>query len=205
MGWSRARGPIIFALILLLGLWLRGSELAKTPPAGDEAESALNALTILESGVPRGEYLGIPIYENVLTEPWPGNAEYEFRASSYSDRGVSIYHGWLPLYSMAASFKAFGVAPDEPTSGQLRVRHDDDAIRRRVVAARAPSLVFGAAFMIFLFLAGYEMGGGGFDAAWAAMLVGAIGRPFVYMGREARYHAATMALSTACCWAIWRV
>jgi hypothetical protein len=36
------------------------------------------------------------------------------------------------------------------------------------------------------------------------MLVGAIGRPFVYMGREARYHAATMALSTACCWAIWR-
>src|SRR5437773_7052099 len=134
MSARRAWGPIIFTLILVLGLWLRGSELAKTPPAGDEAESALNALTILESGVPRGEYLGIPIYENVLTEPWPGNREYEFRDSSYSDRGVSIYHGWLPLYSMAASFKVFGVPPDEPaTSGNLRVRHDDDAIRRRVI------------------------------------------------------------------------
>ena len=160
-------------------------------------------MTILQTGLPRGEYLGLPIYENCLTEPWPDHAEYEFRDSSYSPRGLAIYHGWLPLYAMAASFKAFGVTPDETTPGELKVRHSDEEIRRRVVAARAPSLVFGGLFLIFLFLAGYEMFGA--DAGFAAMIVGAVGRPFVYMGREARYHAATMALSTACCWAICRV
>jgi hypothetical protein len=199
----RAWGPVLFLLILALGLWLRGHELSATPPTGDESESAINALTILQTGVPRGEYVGLPIYENVLTEPWPGNAEYEFRDSSYSNKGLAIYHGWLPLYTMAASFKAFGVTPDEPLPGELRVRHDDFEVRRRVVAARLPSIVFGGLFLVFLFLAGFEMAGT--DAAFAAMLVGAIGRPFVFMGREARYHAATMALSTACCWAIWRV
>ena len=198
----RGWGLAIFLLILTLGVWMRGHNLSATPPTGDESESAINALTILQTGVPRGEYLGLPIYENVLTEPWPGNVEYEFRDSSYSNRNLAIYHGWLPLYTMAASFKAFGVVPDEP-SNDLRVRHDDVEIHRRVVAARLPSIVFGGLFLVFLFLAGYEMAGT--DAALAAMLVGAIGRPFVFMGREARYHAATMALSTACCWAIWRV
>ena len=48
----------------------------------------MNALTILEHGVPRGEYLGLPIYENTLTEPWPGNREYEFRDSSYTAKGM---------------------------------------------------------------------------------------------------------------------
>src|SRR5437764_10235894 len=112
----RILSAVIFISVFVIGMWMRTNDLARVPPNGDEAESALNALTILESGVPRGEYLGIPIYENVLTEPWPGNAEYEFRDSSYSDRGVSIYHGWLPLYSMAASFKVFGVPPDEPAT-----------------------------------------------------------------------------------------
>src|SRR5690242_9689827 len=117
-------GPAIFVLILALGVYLRGHDLSATPPTGDESESALNALTILQSGVPRGEYLGLPIYENVLTEPWPDNAEYEFRDSSYSNKGLAIYHGWLPLYTMAASFKAFGVLPDEAVAGgELRVRH----------------------------------------------------------------------------------
>ena len=198
-GW----GPIILVLILCLGLWLRGRDLAATPPVGDEAESAINALTILQTGVPRGEYLRLPIYENCLTETWPDHPEYEFRDSSYSRKGLTIYHGWLPLYTMAASFKAFGVTPDDATQGELKVRHDNPDVRRRVIAARAPSIVFGGLFLVFLFLCGYEMFG--LDAGFAAMLVGAIGRPFVYMGREARYHAATMALSTACCWAVWRV
>ena len=203
MHWSRGIwGPIFFVLVLALGLWMRGHDLSATPPTGDEAESALNALTILQTGTPRGEYLDLPIYENVLTEPWPDHPEYEFRDSSYSKKGLAIYHGWLPLYTMAASFKAFGVTPDEP-SLDLRVRHDVAAMHRRVVAARVPSIMFGGLFLVFLFLAGYEMCG--MDAGFAAMLVGAIGRPFVYMGREARYHAATMALSTSCCWAIWRV
>jgi 4-amino-4-deoxy-L-arabinose transferase-like glycosyltransferase len=202
---SALASVVLFTLILAAGLWLRGNDLARTPPTGDESESSLNALTILRDGLPRDQYLGLLIYENCLTEPWPDHPEYEFRDSSYSrPRGLAIYHGWLPLYAMAGSFKAFGVAPDAPIAGsELRVRHTGDEIRRRIIAARAPSIVFGGLFMIFLFLAAREMCG--LDAALAAMFVGAIGRPFVWMGREARYHAATMALSTACCWAAWRL
>src|SRR6266542_3486428 len=118
---SRGWGPVMFVLILALGVWMRGHDLSATPPSGDEAESAVNALTILQSGAPRGEYLGLPIFENVLTERWPAHPEYEFRDSSYSKKDLTIYHGWLPLYTMAASFKAFGVTPDESTD-DLRVR-----------------------------------------------------------------------------------
>jgi hypothetical protein len=205
----RARRPIkrairiaVFAIIFLTGLWMRGGHLSKVPPTGDESETAINALTILDTGLPRGTYLQLPIYENVLTEPWPGHPEYEFRDSSYSNRDVAIYHGWLPIYAIACSFKAFGIEPDHP-SQQLTVRHTEAEVHKRVMAARLPAVVFGGAFMVFLFLAGWEMYGP--DAAWSAMLVGAVGRPFVYMGRESRYHSATLALTTACCWSFWRV
>jgi hypothetical protein len=198
---ARALRIISLIAILLFGLWLRGRDLAQTPASGDESESAMNALTILSRGIPGGTYLGLPIYENILTERWAGNPEYEFRDSSYSANDVAIYHGWLPLYSMAASFKAFGIAPDLPST-QPRVRHSIEEIHRRVIAARLPAVVFGLLFMIFLYLAAREMFG--VDAALAAAAVGAIGRPFVYAAREARYHSATLAISTGCCWAIWR-
>jgi MFS family permease len=191
-------------VLLAAGVWLRGHDLAATPTTGDEAESAINALTILQTGLPRGEYLGLPIYENTLIEPWPGNEEYEFRDSSYSNKGLAIYHGWLPLYAMAGSMKAFGVGPD-PTPAPdeaLKVRHDSDQIRRRVIAARFPAILFGAGFMLLLFFSGRELFGT--DAGLAALAVGAFGRPFVYMGREARYHSATLMLTTACCWLVWR-
>jgi hypothetical protein len=206
MGLQRGILLLVLAAILAGGLGLRARRLAEMPPTGDEGESALNALTILQTGAPRGHYLGIPIYENCLTEPWPDSPEYEFRDSSYS-RGddLAIYHGWLPLYAMAASQKFFHVTPDPaPTPGaDLKVRHSDDEVRTRVFAARFPSVLFGGVVLIFLFLAGHEMFG--VDAGVAAMLVGAVGRPFVYMAREARYHSATLALSTGCCWAVWRV
>ena len=162
----------------------------------------MNALTILEHGVPRGEYLGLPIYENTLTEFSPENPEYEFRDSSYSSKGVAIYHGWIPLYSMALSFKCFGITPDHPDS-TVHVRHTLAQMQRRTTAVRLPSVIFGAAFMVFVFLTAYEMCGA--DAGWAAMIIAAIGEPFVYFAREARYHSATLAISTGCCWIVWRM
>ncbi|HEX3357556.1 MAG TPA: glycosyltransferase family 39 protein [Tepidisphaeraceae bacterium] len=193
---------LLFAAILTLGILLRALGLGSTPLTGDEAESSMNAMTILQHGVPSGEYLGLPIYENTLTEFWPDNPEYEFRDSSYSKKGVAIYHGWLPLYSIAASFKAFGVMPDLP-DGTNHVRRSFDEMKYRTMAARAPAVVFGAMFILFVFLTAYEMCG--LDAAYAGMLIAAIGEPFVYFAREARYHSATLAVSTACCWIIWRI
>jgi MFS family permease len=189
------------ALILIMGMALRVRDLTSCIN-GDEGESALNALTILQTGLPRGEYLGLPIYENSLIEPWPEHPEYEFRDSSYSAKGLAIYHGWLPLYAMAGSMKAFGVTADAPAE-DLLVRHSDAEIRTRVIAARLPSLVFSATFLLLLFLAGREMFGA--DAGLAALTAGAIGLPLVSMGYEARYYSATMALTTACCWGIWRM
>ncbi len=55
----------------------------------DEAESSINALTILERGYPSDRYLGLPIYENVLLTTSPTSEEYEFKDSSYSDRGMA--------------------------------------------------------------------------------------------------------------------
>jgi hypothetical protein len=201
---SRSGKWVWFAVLAIIagGVYLRARDITAVCPNGDEAESAINALTILQSGLPRGVYLGMPIFENCLIEPWPDHPEYEFRDSSYSASGVAIYHGWLPLYSMALSMKAMGVAPDEP-SPTLAVRHDEGEVARRVIAARLPSLGFSVAFLIFLFLSARDLFGT--DSALAAVLVGAIGRPLVYMGHEARYYSATLALTTACCWGIWRV
>ena len=190
-----------FVAILVLALTVRAYRLGDTPPVGDEAESAMNAMTILDHGVPTGIYLGLPIYENTLTESWPGNSEYEFRDSSYSNKGLAIYHGWLPLYSMAASFRFFGVQADQPTA-TLHVQHTAEEMQRRTMAARLPSVVFGLLFVVFAFLTAKEMCG--MDAAWTAMLVAAVGGPFVYFAREARYHSATLAISTGCCWILWR-
>ena len=199
--WTWAKG-LLFIAIVALGVALRAISLGVAPPSGDEAESSMNALTILDHGVPRGEYLGLPIYENTLTEFWPENREYEFRDSSYTAKGIAIYHGWLPLYSMALSFRCFGITPDHPDAA-IRVRHTLSEMQRRTAAARLPSVVFGALFMIFVFLTACEMCGP--DAGWAAMLIAAIGEPFVYFAREARYHSATLAISTGCCWIIWRM
>src|SRR5262249_39045045 len=77
------------------------------------------------------------------TRPWPESAEYEFKDSSYSERGLAIYHGWLPLYAQAASFALAGVAPDRDARA-LRVRHSAAEMRRRNVAGRAPAALLGA-------------------------------------------------------------
>ena len=193
---------LVLIALLLVGVILRGCNLGGVPIWVDEAESAVNALTIQQHGVPVDQYLGLPIFENVLTEPWPGHPEYEFRDSSYSKRGVAIYHGWLPLYSIAASQRLFGVRPDEDPTART-MQHDDAAIQRRIVAARVPAVVFGVLFLVLLFSTGREMYGP--DAGWAALFFGVFAEPLVMAGRQARYYSPTLAFSVACCWFTWRI
>src|SRR5688500_3799688 len=127
-----------------MALFLRARDLAATPTSGDEAESAINALTIAQHGVPRADHTGLPTHDDTLAHPAPDHPEHESRDGRYSKQRVVIYHGWPPLSSMWASQRMYGVVPDE-VAPHLRVRHSRAEVRRRVVAARAPSLVFGMA------------------------------------------------------------
>jgi hypothetical protein len=197
-------GLIALGLIVLVGvgLALRLYQLDKPLMWCDEAESSINAFTILQNGVPGDTYLGLPIYENTLTEPWPESAEYEFKDSSYSSKRLAIYHGWLPLYSIAGSLKWFGIEPDTDVAA-LKPKHDVSAISRRTMAARVPSVIAGVIFIVVLFFAAREMHSA--DAGWAAATVAAIAVPLVNISRQARYYSMTATLSAACCFAGWRL
>ena len=88
--WRRILPVAGLLAVAALGMALRVVHLSHPPLGLDEAESAINALTILQHGYPSDHYLGLPLYENTLTRPWPDNPEYEFRDTSYSDKGVAI-------------------------------------------------------------------------------------------------------------------
>jgi hypothetical protein len=190
---------LVFAAVAW-GSWLRLADLGCAPFWVDEAESAINALTILERGYPADRYLGEPIYENVLVQPWPGHPEFEFRDISYSSRGMAVYHGWLPLYAIAAALRLAGIAPDVPTADRTVRRSPEDA-RRMTVAARAPSVAFGALFLVLLYWMGRQLGG---DAAGWAALVSAVFLDWaVEPARTARYFSAALALAVAAGLSIW--
>lgn len=192
----------LLVVVVVAGLVLRGWGLGDPVFWADEAESSINALSILEHGVPSSEYLGIPIYENMLTVPWPDHPEYEFRDSSYSERGYPVYHGWLPLYAIAGSFLIAGVAPD--TGRELSdPRLDPDEFRYRTAAARAPALLFSALFLVLAFLCARSLCGR--DAGWTALVVAATSDRLVWAGRQARYYSATLALSLGVLWALIRI
>lgn len=192
---------LVAAVVAAVALRLDG--LTRRAPFIDEAESAINALTIHAHGFPVDRYLGLPIYENTLTEPWPEHPEYEFRDSSYSARGLAVYHGWLPLYAIAASFAAFDVRPDPRPRGALAVRHSDEEIERRVFAARLPSVLFAALFVLALYLAGRSAYGA--DAGLAAAWAGALSSDCIYFGQFARYYSATLAMASLAAFAVWRL
>jgi hypothetical protein len=187
-------------LVIAAGVALRAINLDFNPFWVDEAESSINALTILEKGYPSDSYLGLPIYENTLIRLWPGNMEYEFRDISYSDRHLAIYHGWLPLYSIAASFALYGIVPDQP-GNSFRVKHNLDDRRRRTRAARVPGIVFGAVFLGLAFVGGTMLYGR--DAGWAALLIASIHPWHFYISRQARYYSAEVTITTACCLLLW--
>lgn len=190
----------LVTIVLIAAFVIRMLYLDERPFWVDEAESSINALTILENGSPTDTYLGIPIYENTLIQPWPESAEYEFRDSSYSDNHLAVYHGWLPLYAIAGSFAINGVAPDK-VNGTRSIKHNLSERKHRTRAARLPAVLFGLLFLALLFAGGKMFYGP--DAAWAGLLVGSIYPYHIAISRQARYYSAEVALTTACVVSLW--
>lgn len=193
---------IVALLIVTYGVSLRLAHLTDKRFWVDEAESTINALTILQHGYPTDHYLGLPLFENTLTEPWPGHPEYEFKDTSYSDRGMAVYHAWLPLYSIAMSLKTFDIHPNEvPTP--LRVQRTPEEMDRMQFAARLPSVVFSGLLLVVMFAGGWMLFGE--DAAWATLIAGAASKRLIELSQDARYYSATVLFGTLCSVMIWRI
>jgi hypothetical protein len=136
-----------------------------------------------------------------LLRPWPGNPEYEFRDLSYSDRGLAVYHSWLPLYSIAAAFRLAGVSPEAARRGTPPRDASQAEIDHWTVVPRLPALAFSA---IFVFTAwGLGRAVHSEQAAWALGIAAATADFFVSTGRQARYYSATNAGNAVCGLAIW--
>lgn len=192
----------LIGFIFCAGIGLRAYKLDEPPVWVDEAESSINALTILDHGVPVDHYLGLPIFENTLIRPWPESEEYEFKDISYSDKGLAIYHSWIPLYSIAAALAAFGIQPDQAVDPP-QVQHSPEKIGLRTAIPRIPSLLFSALFLVLAYLLGKSMYGT--DAGIATMALTAFLSRMIWFGRQARYYSATLAFSALAGLAIWRV
>ncbi len=192
----------VVVLLILLGLWLRIDWMNRSTLWCDEAESGINALTILERGFPFNEYLSLPVYENTLTEPWEGHPEYEFRDSSYSPQGLAVYHGWLPLYAIAASQALFGMRPDHLVTPPT-VLHGVGEISVRTVAARMPAVVFSGFCMVLIFFLARDLGGTA--AGFAALTLMAFNARTVDFGYQARYYSLTLLMTVFSAWCLLRV
>jgi len=168
----------------------------------DEAESSINALSIIGTGVPAWKYVGLPIFENTLTLPWEDSPEYEFRDSTYSDRGVVVYHGWLPIFAIAASQYLFGLRPDV-AHDPPRVLHGPDQINIRTFAPRLPALIFSVGTMLLIFFVGCRLGG--LPVGFAALTLMAFNAQTVDFGYQARYYSATLFFAALCAFALIQV
>lgn len=192
---------MLVAGLIAAGLLLRVNAMTSKTLWVDEAESAINGLTILGTGLPKDTYLGLPIYENTLTEKWEGHPEYEFRDSSYSSSGVAVYHGWLPLYAIAAAQALFQMEPDVSKSTP-EVIHGADEILFRTVVPRLPALLFSLGTMIAVFLLGKRIGG--FGAGLAALVWISLAARAVDFGFQSRYYSLALLMSTLAAWSLWR-
>jgi hypothetical protein len=202
--WKNGGHSVETALLvacLLAAVALRVSLVRNEPLGLDEAESSINALTILERGYPADHYLGLPVYENVLLTTSPDSQEYEFRNSS--NRGMTTDKGWLPLYSIAAAFAFAGIQPDVDDGRPPAVRHTVQDQTRRTIVPRLPSIVFAVVFLLSIYQLGRAMSGG--DTAWSALVMAAFGAPVVWFGWQAHYYSATLALTGLSGVAIWRL
>jgi hypothetical protein len=189
-------------VVVLLATVLRAAYLDIEPLWVDEAESSLNALTILDRGYPGADIGGMPIYENMLVREWPGHPEYEFRDISYSDRGLAVYHAWLPLYAVAASLHLSGIRPP-PAHRDWRVDVDVARFRAQTIAARLPSLLFGVAFVALMGLAAVRMAGS--DAGLAALTLTGLSVSVLETTFQARYYAPMLAFGAAGAFTLWNV
>ena len=183
---------VLAGALILTGVLLRVDWMNRTGLWCDEAESSINALTVLDRGFPLNEYLGIPIYENTLTERWDRHPEYEFRDSSYSPQGLAVYHGWLPIYAIAASQALCGLHPDHPVDPPA-VQHGADGIDLRTVAPRIPAIVFSALCMLVIFFLANELGGT--TAGFSALTLMAFNAKTVDFGYQARYYSLTLLMT----------
>jgi hypothetical protein len=200
-GFSQRATVFAVALLVLVAIGVRGFRLSSPALWVDEAESALNALTIVADGVPGDHVLGLPIYENTLVRPWPESAEYEFRDLSYSDRGLAVYHSWLPLYSIAAAFRLAGVTPESASRGTPLRDATQAEIERWTILPRLPAVALGAVAVLAAWALGRRIHG--HQAAIAMAFAVATSDVFVRAGRQARYYSAALAGSTLCGLAIW--
>ncbi|MDX2080423.1 MAG: glycosyltransferase family 39 protein [Terrimicrobiaceae bacterium] len=189
----RAWHIILLVTLVLSGLAIRIDWVNRTALWCDEAESAINGLTIIETGVPGWKYLGLPVYENTLTELWPEHPEYEFRDSSYSPQGLAVYHGWIPLYSIAGSQWLFGMRPDKPQDPP-RVLHGPEDVWYRTVVPRVPSVLFSVLCLVAIFFVARAIAGT--TAGFAAVTLMAFNAKTVDFGIQARYYSATLLAST---------
>ncbi|RPI29578.1 MAG: hypothetical protein EHM61_01090 [Acidobacteria bacterium] len=191
---------LLLGVVLAAAIGERALHLDAFPLWVDEAESCINALTILDHGYPTDSYMGLPIYENTLVQPWPESEEYEFRDISYSAKGMAVYHGWLPLYSIAGAFWLGGIKPDHPTE-TLQVRHSGAEMLFRTRVGRSPALVFSLLFLLALFFGARRI----FNetAGWVALLLGGFSHLYVWYGGQARYYSATLALNALCLLLAW--
>jgi Dolichyl-phosphate-mannose-protein mannosyltransferase len=202
--WSRRKTrlteAVLVTLVIIAATAIRMHQLDAVPFWVDEAESSINAFTILQNGYPTDRYLGMPIYENTYIWAWPESREYAFRDISYSAKHFAIYHGWLPLYSIAASFAVAGI-PADVVDGQNRTKHTELEQKERTRAGRLPAVLFGSLFLLVLFVGGKLVYGS--DAGWAALLLGSVNPYHIDLSRQARYYSAQVLFTTACCLLIW--
>src|SRR5271165_610977 len=190
----------LVGVVIAAGLAFRWANLDAIGFWCDEAESSINALTILQKGYPTDHYLGLPIYENTLVKPWPDSPEYEFKDISYSDKGVAVYHGWFPLYAIAASFALQHLHPDQPKAS-VEAKYKLEDWKRITRAGRLPGVVFGGIFLVFAFIAGTAFYGR--DAGWIALLSLSFHPGHAWLSTQARYYSAALAISTGCCLMVW--
>ena len=190
--WGANRLRIVALVVLvLIGVGLRAISLFSPALWVDEAESAINGFSILDYGVPIGEYLEMPVFENTLIRVNETDPEYAFDDASYATNGLAIYHGWLPLYSIAASLRLFGVEPDHAAPAQPR---DLQSMRLRTAAARAPAILFSAVFLALFFLLARRSFSEA--TAWTALVAAVFANSLVWFGYQARYYSLTLLLIT---------
>ncbi len=180
---------ILLAGVILLGTLFRALYLASPALWVDEAESAINGLSVLREGVPVGEYLGKPVFENTLIRVNETDPEYAFDDASYNRDGLAIYHGWLPLYAIAASQWLFSIEPgQEPLQGPRSLAD----MRWRTAAARLPAVLFSALFLWMIFVLARSAFGEA--AAWTTLVAAAFSHSLVWLGHQARYYSLTLLL-----------
>ncbi len=199
---ARALVAWLVLLLVLSGLALRLEWMQRSSLWCDEAESSINAFAILETGLPVGTYLGLPVYENTLTDPWPEHPEYEFRDSSYSARNLAVYHGWIPLYSIAASQALFGLRPDRVVTPP-RVQHGPDQIAWRTTVPRLPAVLASVGTMVLAFLVARQLAGA--TAGLASLTLMAWNARTVDFGYQARYYSLTLFTTVLAAWCLVRV